>query len=72
MVGCVVDSVHTDSVDSEALKLLDVALAASSVGNRVLGIRCASRLVVDTADVETLVASEESWRSSAKESGFAS
>jgi hypothetical protein len=60
MVGGVVDSVHTDSVDSEALELLNVALATGSVGDRVLGIRCASGLIVDAANIETLVASEES------------
>jgi hypothetical protein len=62
VVRSVVNGVHTDGVDTKALELLDVALAASSVGDGVLSIRCATWLVVDTADVETLVASEESYR----------
>jgi hypothetical protein len=38
VVGSVVHSVHTDSVDSELLELGNVALATSSVGNGVLSI----------------------------------
>jgi len=38
----VVDSVDTDSVDTELLELGDVTLAASLVGNGVLCIRCAT------------------------------
>jgi hypothetical protein len=66
VVRSVVDGVHTDGVDAERLELLNVALATSSVGDWVLSIRCAARLVVDTTDVETLVASEESCQLSAK------
>lgn len=60
MVGAVVDSVDADSVDAEVLELLNVALAASLVGDGVLCIGSATGLVVNTADVETLVASKES------------
>jgi hypothetical protein len=60
VVGAVVDSVDADGVDAELLELLNVALAASLVGNGVLRIGGATGLVVDTADVETLVASKES------------
>jgi hypothetical protein len=42
MAGSVVDSVDADGVDAEALELLDVALAASNVGDRVLSIGCAT------------------------------
>jgi len=60
VVCAVVDSVDTDSVDTELLELLNVALAACLVGNGVLGVRSTAGLVVDTADVETLIASKES------------
>jgi hypothetical protein len=76
VIGRVVDRVDTDGVDAELLELLNVALAAGDVGNGVLRIRRAACslsvwmvisvwdertwLVIDTADVEALVASEES------------
>lgn len=76
MVSGVVDSVHTNGVDAEFLEKGDVALATSYVGDGVLRVGRAAfllsvskmlsvvmhhtRLVVDTTDVETLVASEES------------
>ena len=59
VVGAVVDSVDTDSVDSKLLELGNVTLASLFIGNGVLGIRCATRLVVYATDVETLVASKE-------------
>ena len=59
MVGSVVDGVHANSVDAQLLELLDIALAAINVGNGVLSIRGAAGLVVNTADVETLVAGPE-------------
>jgi len=62
VVGAVVDSVDADGVDAELLELLNVALAASLVGDGVLCVGGATGLVVDTADVETLVASKESCR----------
>jgi hypothetical protein len=40
VLSSVVDSVDTDGVDAELLELRDVALAAISVGDGVLGIRC--------------------------------
>jgi hypothetical protein len=76
MAGGVVDGINTDSVDAEALELLDVAFATSNIGNGVLSIGCATWsksdqviaglwivrtwLVVDTTNVEALIASEES------------
>jgi hypothetical protein len=60
VVGAVVDSVDTDGVDTELLELLNVALAASLVSDGVLRIGSATRLVVNTTNVETLVASKES------------
>jgi hypothetical protein len=61
MVGRVVDSVHADGVDAEALELFNVTLAASDIGDGILRISGTTWLVVDTTDVETLVASEESY-----------
>jgi len=51
VVGSVVDSVDTDSVDAELLELVNVALAASSVGDGVLSIggTTCGMLVVDIA-----------------------
>jgi hypothetical protein len=66
MVGSVVYSVDADGVDTKLLELFDVTLAAFFIRNRILGIRCASGLVVDTADAETLVASKESYRQSVR------
>lgn len=62
MVGGVVDRVDTDGVDSQLLELGNVSLASRSVCNGVFGARRASRLVIDTTDVEALIASEESYR----------
>ena len=59
MVGGVVDSVHANGVDAQLLELLNIALAAIDVGNGVLSIRGAAGLVVNTADVETLVTGPE-------------
>jgi hypothetical protein len=56
----VVDGVDTDRVQAKLLELLDITLAAGAIGNGVLGVGSATGLVVDTADVEALVASEES------------
>ena len=59
MAGSVVDSVDTNGVDAELLEVLDVSHAAILVGKRVLCVRRATGLVVDTANVEAVVASEE-------------
>lgn len=59
MVGGVVDGVHADGVDAQLLELLNIALAAIDVGNGVLSIRGAAGLVVNTTNVETLVAGPE-------------
>lgn len=61
MVGGVVHSVHTDGVDAQLLELLDIALAAVDVGNGILCIGGAAGLVVNTADVEALVAGPEGY-----------
>lgn len=60
VVGGVVDSVHTDGVDAQLLELLDIALAPVDIGNGVLSVRGAAGLVVNTANVEALVAGPES------------
>jgi hypothetical protein len=75
VVGSVVNSVDTDGVNTELLELGNVALTAGLVGNGILCIRCAAwslsvrhlarvaahltGLVVDTTDVEALVALPE-------------
>lgn len=55
----VVDRVHTDGVEAQVLELLDITLAASSISDRVCKLGGATGLVVDTADVEAVVALEE-------------
>ncbi len=60
VVGRVVNGVDTDRVDAELLEVLDVTLAASGIGNGIFGCGGATGLVVNTADVETRIASEES------------
>jgi hypothetical protein len=76
VIGRVVDRVDTDGVDAELLELLNVTLATGDISDGILCIRSAAYLlsvlmlssvvdertglVVDTADVEALVASEES------------
>lgn len=59
MVGAVVYGVHTDSVDAQLLELLDIALATVNVGDRVLSLRGATGLVVNTADVEAVLTGPE-------------
>jgi hypothetical protein len=61
VVGGVVYSVHTNSVDAQLLELFDIALAAVGVGDGVLSVRGAAGLVVNTANVEALVTGPESW-----------
>jgi hypothetical protein len=42
VLGSVVDSVDTYSVDTKLLELGDVALAAIGIGNGILRVRCAT------------------------------
>lgn len=56
----VVDRVDTDGVDAQFLELGDIALAAVDIGDGVREIGGTARLVVKTANVEALVAFEES------------
>ena len=60
VVSTVVNSVDTDGVDAELLELGDVTLAALLISNGVLCVGCATGLVVNTTDVEALVAGPES------------
>ena len=64
VVLAVVNGIHTDSVDAEFLEFLDISLASLSVGDWIFSFRRSSWLVVDTADVKSLVAGEESYDSS--------
>ena len=64
MVLGVVDGVDTDGVDTELDELLDIALAAISVGDGVLVGRGATRLVVNTTNVEAVaIGGVEGWTS---------
>lgn len=56
----VVDRVDTDGVDAQLLELDDITRAAGGVSDGVFVGRGATRLVVDTADVETTLGGEES------------
>jgi hypothetical protein len=56
----VVNGVDPNRVETELLELGDIALAALRVSNGVLGVGSSTRLVVNAADIEALVASEES------------
>jgi hypothetical protein len=60
VVTLVVDSVDTDNVDAELLEVLDITLADLGVGQRILVGGGTTGLVVDTSEVESLVASPES------------
>ena len=55
----VVDRVHADGIESEILELLQVALASVGIGDGICQLGRAAGLVVDAADVESLVALEE-------------
>jgi len=59
MVLGVVDRVHTDGVETEVLELLDVALAAIGISDGIGELGGATGLVVNTTDVETVVALEK-------------
>jgi hypothetical protein len=60
VVTLVVDSVDTDNVDAELLEVLDITLADLGVGQRILVGGGTTGLVVNTSEVESLVASPES------------
>lgn len=59
VVQGVVDCVNTDSVDTKILEVGDIAKADVSIAKRVLVGGRATRLVVNSSDVETLVALPE-------------
>ena len=60
MVGGVVDSVYTNSVDAQLGEFLDVSVAARLISNGISNIGGATRLVVDTSDVESVAIGKES------------
>jgi hypothetical protein len=66
VVGGVVDGVDADGVDAQLLELDDVSSAAALIGYGVCEVRASTGLVVDTADVEAVVALEEGWWGSAE------
>jgi hypothetical protein len=59
VVGGVVDGVDTDSVQAEILEVLDVTLAALSIGDGIGELGGTTGLVVHTTDVEAVIALEE-------------
>lgn len=61
VVACsVVDSVYSDGVDAKLLEVCDVALAGGGIRKWVFSLGGTTWLVVDTANVETVVAGPES------------
>ena len=60
MVGSVVDSVYTNGIDAQLGELLNVSGAASLISNGISDIGGATRLVVDTTNVESVAIGKES------------
>lgn len=60
MASCVVDCVDTDSIDAQFLELGDITRATSLVRDGVCDIGGSSRLIINTANVESAVPGEES------------
>jgi hypothetical protein len=60
VIGLVVDSVDANNVDAELLEVLDITLANIGIGERILVSRGTTGLVVDTSEVESVLASPES------------
>jgi len=61
MLSCVVDSVDSDGVESELLKILNISLAAIYICDGVGNVGGATRLVIDTSNVESVAAGKESY-----------
>lgn len=59
----VVDSIDADNIDAKVLEVLDVSLTRLGIGQGVRGARRTTRLVVDTAKIEALAISPESYTS---------
>ena len=57
----VVDGVDSNCIDAQLLEFRDVSLAAVDVGNGIGHVGGATGLVVDATNVETVVASKESY-----------
>jgi hypothetical protein len=62
VVSCVVDSVDTDGVQAKLREFSDVTRAGCLISQRVHELRRSSRLVVDAANIESVVPLEESWK----------
>lgn len=60
VISLVVDSVDANNVDAELLEVLDITLANIGIGERILVSRGTTGLVVDTSEVESVLASPES------------
>jgi len=61
VVRRVVHRVHADGIDAQLLELDDIPRAARDVRDGIGGPRGASGLVIDAADIESVVAGEEGW-----------
>lgn len=59
VIGSVVDCVDTDGVDAELLELCNVSCAGGFICDRVNELGRSSRLVVDSADIESAGSLEE-------------
>jgi hypothetical protein len=59
VLGRVVDSVNTDSIDAQLLELDDISLAAIGIGDGISQVGGATGLIVDATDIESVIACEE-------------
>jgi len=59
MVQGAVNTVDTNSVDSKLLEVLEIACAVSQVSDGILDVGRTAWLVIDSSDIEALIASEE-------------
>ena len=60
VVGCVVDSVNTDGVDTQLLELCNITLASGCICDWVDQVGRSSRLIIYTTHVESAGSTEES------------
>jgi hypothetical protein len=61
MICSVINSVDANGVDAQFLKFWNVSVAAIFICNRVGDLGGSAWLVVETTNVETVVAGEESY-----------
>jgi hypothetical protein len=61
VVYSIVDSVDTDGVQAKLLEFGDITRTGGGIGQGVHELRRSSWLIVDAADIESVVSLEESW-----------